>query len=162
MENGAHRRRLILYGCLTLLIMAFIYIMSAQDGEHSENLSNGFLRSLIGEFLERILPQLTGSGAENDIRKYAHVSESFCLGCSSFLFFHEWLLERAARVSRALVRAAVFSLLYACTDELHQTFVPGRAGMLKDVLIDGIGIFFGVLLMGALAWLQGKNRTKTK
>ena len=67
MENGAHRRRLILYGGLTLLIMAFIYIMSAQDGEHSENLSNGFLRSLIGEFLERVLPQLTGSGAENEI-----------------------------------------------------------------------------------------------
>jgi VanZ family protein len=28
------------------------------------------------------------------------------------------------------------SFLYACSDEYHQTFVPGRVGCLHDVLID--------------------------
>ena len=30
-------------------------------------------------------------------------------------------------------------LLYACSDEIHQTFVAGRSGEVLDVLIDTIG-----------------------
>ena len=33
----------------------------------------------------------------------------------------------------------VFAVLYAMSDEYHQTFVPGRAGAWTDVLIDGAG-----------------------
>ena len=30
-------------------------------------------------------------------------------------------------------------LLYACSDEIHQTFVAGRSGEVLDVLIDTVG-----------------------
>ena len=30
-------------------------------------------------------------------------------------------------------------LLYACSDEVHQTFVAGRSGEVLDVLIDTVG-----------------------
>lgn len=33
----------------------------------------------------------------------------------------------------------VFTVLYAASDEWHQTFVPGRAGAVSDVLIDAAG-----------------------
>lgn len=36
--------------------------------------------------------------------------------------------------------ALLFSLLYALSDEIHQTFVPTREGRLRDVGIDAIGI----------------------
>ena len=39
--------------------------------------------------------------------------------------------------------AFVFSVFYAATDEYHQTFIQGRSGSLRDVLIDSIGIFCG-------------------
>ena len=39
---------------------------------------------------------------------------------------------------------------YAVTDELHQLFVPGRAGMISDVLIDSLGVLFGCFLIYAL------------
>ena len=32
------------------------------------------------------------------------------------------------------------TVCYAATDEFHQLFVPGRAGMVTDVLIDSIGV----------------------
>ncbi len=35
---------------------------------------------------------------------------------------------------------ASFALLYAASDEFHQTFVPGRGGRVSDVIIDAIGI----------------------
>ena len=40
----------------------------------------------------------------------------------------------------------LFSMLYACSDELHQLFVPGRFCAFKDVMIDSSGAFVGILL----------------
>ena len=38
-----------------------------------------------------------------------------------------------------IVSSMIVTFLYACTDEFHQTFVPGRAGRFTDVLIDCTG-----------------------
>ena len=73
----------------------------------------------------------------------------------NFLFFKTLhLLEygalyllsfRALRLSSSVVSwgvyryAFVITILYAISDELHQTFVPTREGTLRDVIIDGIG-----------------------
>lgn len=44
---------------------------------------------------------------------------------------------------RKSLRYAFFiSILFALSDEIHQTFVPTREGTLRDVLIDAIGITF--------------------
>ena len=39
----------------------------------------------------------------------------------------------------ALVTATLLAILYAFSDEWHQTFVPGREGTLRDVGIDALG-----------------------
>ena len=39
----------------------------------------------------------------------------------------------------------IFALLYAISDEYHQSFVVGRSGCVIDVLIDGVGILLGLL-----------------
>lgn len=44
-------------------------------------------------------------------------------------------------------RALIFSLIYAFTDEIHQLFVPGRTGRLRDVGIDFIGMFISAILI---------------
>lgn len=36
------------------------------------------------------------------------------------------------------------SYLYAISDELHQSFVPGRMGKFSDTIIDLIGIYIGI------------------
>lgn len=41
--------------------------------------------------------------------------------------------------------AFILSVVYAITDEYHQTWVPGRTGKTTDTLIDGGGAAFGVL-----------------
>jgi len=38
----------------------------------------------------------------------------------------------------------VLSILYAGTDEYHQTFVPGREGCLRDVTVDGVGAWLAL------------------
>ena len=68
------------------------------------------------------------------LRKLAHAGEYAVLGA---------LLLRAVRSAPA---ALVLGVLYAVSDELHQTFVPGRRGSAVDVLIDAVGVAAGVLL----------------
>lgn len=58
------------------------------------------------------------------------------------LFF---LLARALSQNKMskrhyLLFAFVLSVLYAVSDEIHQSFVPSREGKLRDVFIDSIGI----------------------
>ena len=47
--------------------------------------------------------------------------------------------------------AWVVGTLYAASDEIHQLFVPGRSGQLRDVLLDSAGVAAGILL----AWAVG-------
>ena len=57
-----------------------------------------------------------------------------------------------------ILLSLIFSFLYACTDELHQIFVPGRSAQFRDVLIDTLGASFGTLI----TYLTIKLFTKIK
>jgi VanZ family protein len=68
------------------------------------------------------------------LRKVAHAAEFAVLGA---------LLARATdRAGLALV----LGVLYAVSDELHQSFVPGRLGSPVDVVIDALGVAAGVFV----------------
>ncbi|MCX6727177.1 MAG: VanZ family protein [Candidatus Shapirobacteria bacterium] len=41
--------------------------------------------------------------------------------------------------------AIITAYLYACTDEIHQLFTPGRTSKFTDTLIDLLGISLGLL-----------------
>lgn len=47
-----------------------------------------------------------------------------------------------------------YSFLYALTDELHQRFVPGRSGELRDVFIDTSGAFTGLVLLSIVSRIR--------
>jgi VanZ family protein len=70
------------------------------------------------------------------LRKIAHVTEYAILG---------FLLARAVSELPAFVLGAA----YAVTDEVHQSFVEGRHGAPRDVLIDAFGVAAGVLVYRA-------------
>ena len=42
--------------------------------------------------------------------------------------------------------AILICVLYAISDGVHQLFVPGRGGQVKDVLIDSAGTISGILV----------------
>ena len=68
------------------------------------------------------------------LRKLAHAAEFAVLG---------------ALLARALGRpglAFALGVAYAVSDELHQSFVPGRLGSPLDVALDAVGVAAGVAL----------------
>lgn len=59
---------------------------------------------------------------------------------------------------RRRVWALAAALLYACTDEFHQWFVPGRNAWWVDVVIDTTGAATAIFLIGKIRvvrrWLK--------
>jgi VanZ family protein len=76
------------------------------------------------------------------LRKLAHMAEY------ALLVFLWWRALRRPLAERAAVALAVaISLVYAGTDEFHQSFVEGRHGTPVDVLIDSVGMAAVALLL---------------
>jgi VanZ family protein len=44
----------------------------------------------------------------------------------------------------------VTTVIYACTDELHQLFIPTREGRIRDVIIDALGAVLSWILINKL------------
>lgn len=72
------------------------------------------------------------------IRKTAHMTEYLVFYCTVRFGLH--FTYRISNMKRRLLTALAIVFLYACTDEFHQLFVPGRAGRFTDVLIDCFGV----------------------
>ena len=76
------------------------------------------------------------------IRKLAHVSEYFLLAVFAMRTMRGFSKSALTR----LFCGALIAVLYACTDEYHQSFVPGRTSTIHDVLIDSYGISLALIV----------------
>ncbi len=74
------------------------------------------------------------------LRKLAHISEYAVL---TFLLFRA-LNGNQLNKKKILFFSFLISFLYAISDEYHQTFILGRNGAVRDVLIDSIGMILVV------------------
>lgn len=61
---------------------------------------------------------------------------------------------------RQLVWALALTVIYALTDEYHQTFVAGRGGNLIDVGIDGLGATLGLAIRLGWEWRFPRPRRR--
>jgi VanZ family protein len=125
------RRLLSLVGP-PVAVMALIFFLSAQPGDMEDRAWWDVL-----------------------LRKIAHVTEYLLL---TLVCWRALLgIIPHASAARRLGAAAGIALLYAATDEFHQTFVTGRHGTPVDVLIDAIG----VAIACALAYRYAERRRRT-
>ena len=124
---------------LLILWMLLIFFMSHQPGEVSSSQSELVLKifRLIGIELNDYFGEL----ATFFIRKLAHFSEYAILYLLAYNVSINYIKERKSRIF-----LIGFVFLYACTDEIHQYFIPGRNMAFKDVLIDTSGGIFGYIV----------------
>ena len=157
--------------CISVLWMCVIFSMSAQPADVSGDLS-GTISHLFVQVVNAILGcgwdemKLLQLATEWDypIRKLAHMSEFGILA-----LIYKWTIETNAKSSvlnktktvmdrigmgTTSRMALVGTLLYAATDEFHQLFVPGRAGLITDVMIDTLGAGMALLLCYAATGIR--------
>ena len=147
MKNQIIIIRIIL---IILLIITFFYIFnfSSQDSEKSGNLSRTITVS-VTKNIKKI--QELDYNKKNDvlntiekvIRKLAHFSEYTFLGILLMSLMSTYKLKQTNK----FIISIGIGFLYACSDEFHQLFVPGRTAKFTDVLIDTSGVIVGSILI---------------
>ncbi len=123
--------------------MAVIFYLSHQPAEDSRALSRGVTEMVI-VFLEGILPDTDLDIRELNyyVRKNAHFIAYFILAVLSMNAFG----RSGVAGRRRIVFTMILCVFYAITDEIHQLFIPGRAGQVRDVLIDSAGSATGIAI----------------
>lgn len=94
--------------------------------------------------------QTTGIGTTSTNRFL--ILKSFHLIEFAFLAF---LLSYAVVKKKIVI---IIAYLYAISDEVHQSFVPGRTSRFRDTLIDLVGILIGVFIFNKIfSFKKNKN-----
>ena len=134
---------------LSLLSTFFIIFgFSSQDGEKSGNIS----KKITEEIITRI-PQIQEKEQnereaitlriEKVIRKIAHFSIYTAVGLLLMALLSTFEMKEKNRIIMSLI----IGIIYASSDEIHQSFVPERSPMITDVMIDTMGVMLGILLI---------------
>lgn len=127
-----NNKRKIIYWSLLVTWMIVIGVMSNEPAKISDSQSIGVLElfSKMGININIIFGDL----ANFVVRKCAHFLEYMIL---ALLVLN--VLKLYFNMKQVIVITVIFVFLYACSDEIHQLFVPGREGAIRDVIIDTCG-----------------------
>ena len=145
-------KRKFLHVIPVILCMVFIFYMSHQPATVSGKMSTK-AGVEIGKILEPEFENFTTakkiSYAEHIdfwVRKTAHICEYVLLGClmaHAFIIFQK---DRRRFGTRTwLLYGWGACVIYAITDEVHQLFISGRGCGVRDMCIDGVGAFLGIV-----------------
>ena len=152
----------LLYRVLTLIAvvvwMAVIFFFSAQTGEESNQVASdlwirkaahmceyAILAGLVWLHLQSYQKLRLGFWEEKRHAEKKHEEKQYNKSNGDVKKYH------IVHISTAL-SAWVIAVCYAASDEIHQLYVPGRAGMVTDVCIDAAGALIGVCVVTGL-WL---------
>lgn len=150
---------------ITLILGTFyvIFGFSSQDSKKSGGLSEKVTTIIAEKF--NILKDKTTQERENIInkmekviRKLAHFSIYTVVGILLMSFISTYNLKEGIRIIVSLV----IGIIYAISDEIHQSFVPGRSPQITDVMIDTMGVLLGILLVMLCLNLFSKIKQRTK
>ncbi len=134
---------------------AVIWFFSAQNGTESQNMSDGVLTQL---FHYDILnsPMVLSDLLSFLIRKAAHMGVFFVL-TGLLVFALKGCVQRPGGQAGAAIGLCG---ALAALDEFHQTFVPGRSGLPRDVVIDVCGGAAFLLCWWVFRKLQARRARK--
>jgi VanZ family protein len=131
MVQSQNRHKLI-FPILTIVWILVIFSFSIQSGSIS-SLQSGFITSQISRLLLTLNILVEPKTLSFVIRKLAHFTEFFILGC----------LVRKSSFELNRKDILYFIFIIPVIDEFIQYFVPERSMTLMDMGIDSIGILFG-------------------
>ena len=149
-QNTADSKKRFLYLIPVIIWMIFIFYMSGKTGQESSGQS-GKISLFITDLLEKVRQdspqemQNLQDILELVIRKAAHMTEYAILFLLSYLAMVKISMSQSRFYNRSI--AVLISLLYACSDEMHQLLVPGRSGKMIDVGIDMAGVLIVLICM---------------
>ena len=135
----------VMLSLLVLLWGCFICFFSSQTGTKSKKFTVHSIDKIVSvvKNSENIEKQFLIEKFITPVRKSAHFFEFLILGIVTYLLLREFHITS----KRLFLSSFLFCILYACIDEFHQFFVPGRVFKVLDIIIDSCGSLVGIILM---------------
>ena len=147
------------YWTLLLLVMIAIFCFSSQTADESTEVSNNFTKAIVNfltlhKLSDDVLENIAIS-VDNIVRKAAHFTLYAIMGviCFNALFYTYGKSNK-----KFWIIAILICFIYAISDEVHQMFVPGRACMIKDIVIDTLGAIPGSFICRRFHIIKGVQR----
>ena len=133
--------RKVISWLLVILWMALIFYLSHQPATESNSLSTGITERVVA-IIERVTSDIDFdvSNFNHIVRKNAHFFAYLILG----VLVSNALKSNGINGPKRFLIALLICVLYAISDEVHQLYVSGRAGQVKDVIIDSAGAIVGI------------------
>lgn len=135
---------------ILLLLCTFFVIFgfSSQDGEASGGLSRNITNKILQisnkyNALGQEEKEQIANKTEKIIRKVAHFSIYTVVGLLLMGLLSTYKIKENWR----MILSILLGMIYAVSDEIHQSFTPGRSPRIADVYIDTLGVILGVLLI---------------
>ena len=148
---------------LAISCFIFIFAMSARPADESTKMSHWVGKVCASVFV----PGFNHMSADRQeeiaekidfpVRKTAHATEYGLLALTVFFSFSEDM-----RSGRRSLLSILISFLYAASDEIHQLFVPGRAGMFRDVMIDTGGAVLMIMIISIIRLIRKRHQLCTE
>lgn len=153
----------IIFAAFTIACMIVIFMFSCDNAKKSSSKSGKVTETAVEMFFKDYdkLPKSKQVSimdkAEHIIRKLAHYSIYTALGFCASMTVGKRRLKSPKNAG-----VIIFCFLYACSDEFHQRFTPGRSCMFTDVLIDTSGALTGMLmslvLLAVIGWISRRHK----
>lgn len=152
--------RTILILMLGLTFIA-IFNFSNQGGAESSGLSRKVARTIIDQLSQtkKLNEQDKNEAVEKSqtiIRKGAHLSIYALVG---LIMMNLMCTYKINNKNKFLITILV-GIIYASSDEIHQSFIPGRTAAFTDVCIDTCGAILGSLI--AFGCINSYRKLKRK
>jgi VanZ family protein len=156
-----------------LVIIAILWILGIYKlSSMNTSSSNGKSSNIISIFIEDTLEITNKYGITDShpddakiekasqllntpLRKVMHASVYFVL--SFIIIFTVNYLFKNNRIALSIIITIVLVILLAGFDEYHQTFVDGRTGAIKDVLIDTAGGVVGIIFYSSYYYVYKRG-----
>lgn len=144
---------------LLILAVGWMICIFKLSGMNSSN-SNGKSTDIISVFIEDTLGVTNDYGVTDShpsdekidhasslinapMRKVIHATVYFILAFFVMILLN--IIFEHKKYPLSFILAIIICIIFAATDEYHQTFVSGRTGQVLDVLIDSAGALVGLL-----------------
>lgn len=133
----------IILSILVITMCSVIFIFSSQSGKESQGISKKISNKIIETTTATTNEKTKLSKVNKIIRKCAHFSLYMVLGICVMLLLNSFEIKN----TKQIVITLLFGVIYALSDEFHQSFTPDRTPSILDVMIDSFGIIIGICIV---------------
>lgn len=134
---------------LIIIGMLTIFTFSSQKKSQSDKVTNNLIYTTIKTVSKITNIEISDNKIKSFskkifvfVRKLAHFSIYFLLAFFIILYLNEFDIT----LKKKILVTILVCFIYACTDEIHQLFVLGRSGAIRDVFIDTIGAELALII----------------